>query len=43
MRSQQRIAYHAMFKASSEALNRLAKDERFIGTNLPGFPGILHP
>jgi hypothetical protein len=42
IRSQQRIAYHAMFKASSEALKRLAKDERFIGTNLPGFTGILH-
>jgi len=31
-----------MFKASSEALKRLARDERFIGTDLPGFPGILH-
>jgi hypothetical protein len=36
------IAYQAMFKASSTALKRLAKDERFIGTNLPGFTGILH-
>jgi hypothetical protein len=31
-----------MFKASSEALKRLARDARFIGTDLPGFPGILH-
>jgi hypothetical protein len=36
------IAYQAMFKASSTALKRLAKDERFIGTHLPGFTGILH-
>jgi hypothetical protein len=42
IRSHQRIAYHALFKASSEALKRLAKDERFIGTNLPGFLGVLH-
>jgi len=32
IRSQQRIAYHAMFQASSQALKRLAQDERFIGT-----------
>jgi hypothetical protein len=31
-----------MFKASSEALKRLARDARFIGTDLPGFTGILH-
>ena len=31
-----------MFKASSEALRRLARAERFIGTDLPGFTGILH-
>jgi Putative transposase len=31
-----------MFKASSQALKRLAQEERFIGTNLPGFTGILH-
>lgn len=42
IRSQQRIAYPAMFKASSTALKRLAKDVRFIGTDLPGFTGILH-
>src|SRR5687768_3059235 len=42
IRSHQRLAYQAMFKASSQALKRLAQDERFIGTNLPGFTGILH-
>src|SRR5215831_3886325 len=42
IRSQQRLAYHALFNASSEALKRLAKDERFIGTALPGFTGVLH-
>jgi hypothetical protein len=31
-----------MFNASSLALTRLAKDERFIGTALPGFTGVLH-
>lgn len=42
IRSHQRLAYQAMFKASSTALKRLAHEERFIGTNLPGFTGILH-
>jgi Putative transposase/Transposase zinc-binding domain len=42
MRSQQRLAYHAMFQASATALKRLATDERCLGTDLPGFPGVLH-
>ncbi len=42
LRSHQRLAYQAMFKASSQARKRLAQEERFIGTNLPGFTGILH-
>ena len=42
-RSHQRLAYQAMFTASSHARKRLAHEERFIGPNLPGFPGILHP
>jgi hypothetical protein len=42
IRSHQRIAYAALFKASATALKRLAQEERFIGTNLPGFTGILH-
>ena len=43
LRSPQRLAYHAMLQASATALKRLATDERFIGTDLPGFPGVLHP
>src|SRR5438093_9719158 len=31
-----------MFQASATALKRLAKDQRFIGTDLPGVTGILH-
>ena len=31
-----------MFHASSVALTRLATDQRCIGTDLPGFPGVLH-
>ena len=42
LRSHQRPAYQAMFRASSTALKRLAHDERFIGTDLPGFTGVLH-
>jgi hypothetical protein len=42
IRSHQRLAYHALFTASSLALKRLAKDARFIGTALPGFTGVLH-
>ena len=42
IRSHQRLAYHALCTASSEALKRLAKDERFIGTALPGCTGVLH-
>jgi uncharacterized OB-fold protein len=42
IRQNQKVAYQALFKASSEALKKLAADERFIGTNLPGFTGVLH-
>jgi hypothetical protein len=42
IRSQQRPAYQAMFHASATALKRLAHDERFIGTDLPGCTGVLH-
>ena len=42
IRSHQRLAYQALFSASSLALKRLAKDQRFIGTDLPGFTGVLH-
>jgi hypothetical protein len=43
IRSPQRLAYHALFQASATARKRLAHDERFIGTALPGFTGVLHP
>ena len=42
LRAHPRSAYQALFKASSEALKRLAQDERFLGTHLPGFTGVLH-
>ena len=42
IRSHQRLAYQAMLQASATALKRLATDERFIGTDLPGFTGVLH-
>jgi hypothetical protein len=42
IRSPHRLAYHTLFQASATALKRLAQDERFIGTDLPGFTGVLH-
>jgi hypothetical protein len=42
IRSHQRPASQALFHASATALKRLAHDERFIGTDLPGFTGALH-
>jgi len=42
IRSPQRLAYQALFQASATALKRLATDERFIGTALPGCTGVLH-
>jgi hypothetical protein len=41
-RSHQRAAYGAMFKAAAGALKKLVKDHRFIGSDLPGFTGVLH-
>ena len=43
IRSRPRLASQAMFTASAAALKRLAQDERCIGNDLPGFPGVLHP
>ncbi len=43
IRSHQRRASHALLHASAPALKRLATDERFIGTDLPGCTGVLHP
>ena len=42
LRSPQRPASQALVHASATALKRLAKDPRFIGTDLPGFTGVLH-
>jgi hypothetical protein len=36
------VGYEALFHASSEAMKLLAKDNRFLGADLPGFTGILH-
>ena len=43
LRSHQRTAYQALFKASSAARKRLATAARCIGTHLPGCTGVLHP
>jgi hypothetical protein len=42
IRKNQKIAYSALFKASSEAIKSLVPDEKFIGADLPGFFGVLH-
>jgi hypothetical protein len=42
IRAHQKTGYEALFHASSEALKALAKDPRFLGTDSPGFTGILH-
>jgi len=42
MRSHARVAYTALFEASSEALKALAADPKHIGTKRPGFFGVLH-
>jgi hypothetical protein len=42
IRSNQRLAYAAMFAASSQTLKKLAKDKKFIGADLSGFFGVLH-
>jgi hypothetical protein len=42
IRKNQRVAYSALFKASSEAMKKLALDQKFLGADLPGFFGVLH-
>jgi hypothetical protein len=42
MRSHQRLAYSALFAASSLAMKKLAPDPKFIGADLAGFFGVLH-
>lgn len=42
IRSNQKIAYAALFDAASGAIKKLAKDPRFVGCDLSGFTAILH-
>ena len=42
IRSNQKIAYAALFKAAAGAMKKLTKDPRFVGCDLAGFTGILH-
>jgi hypothetical protein len=42
MRQNQRLAYSALFKASSDTIKKLALDQKHIGADLPGFFGVLH-
>jgi DNA-directed RNA polymerase subunit RPC12/RpoP len=42
IRSNQKIAYSAMFKASSGALKKLIPDSKYVGGDVPGFFGALH-
>ena len=42
IRSNQKKTYAALFSASSQALKKLALDERYVGGDLPGFFGVLH-
>jgi len=42
IRSNQRIAYAAMFKASSQTMKKLTSDKKYIGGDFPGFFGVLH-
>ncbi len=42
IRSNQRIAYAALFKASSQTMKQLTPDPKYIGGDMPGFFGVLH-
>lgn len=42
IRGNQRIAYAALFSASSAAMKKLVLDPKFMGGDLPGFFGVLH-
>jgi hypothetical protein len=42
VRAHQRVAYAALFEASSEALKKLAADPKHIGSRRGGFFGVLH-
>lgn len=42
IRSNQKVAYGAMFDAAAGALKKLARDQRFVGADQVGFFGVLH-
>jgi len=42
IRSNQKLAYSAMFQASSEVLKQVIANEKYCGADLAGFFGILH-
>lgn len=42
IRAHPRITYRALFDASSQALKCLAANPKWVGTNSPGFLGVLH-
>jgi len=42
IRNHAKMAYSALFAASSHTLKAVAANERFIGGDLPGFFGVLH-
>jgi|APSaa5957512622_1039677.scaffolds.fasta_scaffold34333_1 hypothetical protein len=42
IRSNQKEAYKALFKAASVSIKMLAKDKRFVGCDIAGFTGVLH-
>ena len=42
IRSNQKVCYEALFKSSSDAIKKLAGDERFVGTKKVGMTGVLH-
>jgi len=41
-RKNQKAAYNALFKSASEALQKLAADEKYIGGDLAGLLAVLH-
>jgi hypothetical protein len=40
-RSHQKLIYHLLFRASADAIQKLAQDERFVGGQM-GMVGVLH-
>lgn len=42
VRAHQRVAYAALFRAASGALEKLARDPRFVGAARIGFTAVLH-